>query len=318
MPNEKKPSKFNGAVGSFAFNAELENKKVKENEPINLKLSISGKGNINLLSAPEISFPTEFETYDPKITENISVSGIVSGSKTYEYLIIPRKRGEYKIDQINFSYFDPEKKQYVVIPAPELSIVVEPGLANSSGTATVYTPKNEIEKTENDIRYIKKGNLELKNTDTEFFSSFGHFALLFGSLAIFSIGIIYKKQQVKLNSNVVAVKERKAAKLARKKLFAAEKYMKANDKPNFYNEVSNALNQYISDKFNIPVADLSRENIRIHMEKRNIPAEITDKFITTLDNCEFVKYAPGAVSDNLTSTFDDTIVLITRIEEHKI
>ncbi|MFN5181918.1 MAG: BatD family protein [Bacteroidota bacterium] len=316
LPAENKPAKFGGAVGNFSFNAEMDNKKVRENEPINLKLTISGKGNINLISPPDITFPSEFETYDPKINENVTVSGIVSGTKTYDYLIIPRKRGNYKIDKINFSYFDPEKKQYVNIPSPELEIVVSPGIANSTGNATVYTPKNEIEKSENDIRFIKKGNLELKNIDSEFFSSVKHYGILSGIFLIFGLALFINRRQIKLNSNEVALKEKKAAKLARKKLMNAEKLLKSNNKNAFYNEISIALNQYISDKLNIPISDLSRDNIRSQMEKRNIPEDTITNFIKTLDECEYVKYAPGAVTDNFKETYDNTISLITKIENH--
>ena len=315
LPKDNKPAKFNGAVGNFSFNAEMDNKHVKENEAVNLKLTVGGKGNINLIAAPEISFPPEFETYEPKINENISVSGIVSGSKTYDYLIIPRKRGNYKIDQINFSYFDPVKKQYVTIPSPELNIIVEPGTATSSSTASVYTPKNEIEKSENDIRYIKKGNLELNDIDTEFFSSVKHYSILLGVFLIFISAIAIRKYQNKLNNNVIVVKERRAAKMARKKLSAAEKLLMTNNKPAFYHEISVALNQYISSKLNISFADLSRDTIRSQMEKRKIPNETIDDFIKTLDDCEYVKYAPGAVTDNFKEIFDNTVQLITNIEE---
>ncbi|MFN6038873.1 MAG: BatD family protein, partial [Bacteroidota bacterium] len=250
LPTENKPAKFNSAVGNYSFKAEVDNETVKENEPINLKLTINGKGNINLISAPEINFPPEFETYDPKISENISITGVVSGSKTYDYLIIPRKKGNYNLGKINFSYFDPEKKQFVNLPSPELNITVKQGDGSSSSSAAVYTPKNEIEKSENDIRYIKKGDLELKPVDTEFFSSYKHYALLFGSLILFVSGITVNRYQRKLNSNTAFVKERKAAKLARKKLASAEKLLKGNDKNAFYNEIFIALNQYIGDKLN--------------------------------------------------------------------
>ncbi|MBC7863123.1 MAG: protein BatD, partial [Bacteroidia bacterium] len=109
LPEANKPADFNGAVGSFNFKAELDRDKVKENDAINLKITISGRGNINLIDNPKIKFPSEFETYDPKVNENISVNAAVSGSKTFEYLLIPRKRGQYTIKDFNFSYFDHEK-----------------------------------------------------------------------------------------------------------------------------------------------------------------------------------------------------------------
>jgi hypothetical protein len=316
LPDAGKPENFNGAVGSYTFRAELDKDKVKENDALNLKVVVGGKGNINLISHPNINFPPEFETYDPKVNENVSVSGVVSGSKTYEYLIIPRKRGNYTIKDFNFSYFDPEKKQYVTIPSPQLNITVEPGVAGSGTTATVYSPsKNDVAATENDIRYIKRGDLELKEAETEFFGSAKHYALIGLCFVLFIGGIAGRNYIVKTNSDVIAVKERKAAKMARKRLARAEKFKNENNKEGFYSEIHFALNKYISDKMNIPVAELSHDSIRNHMAEKKINTDTAEKFMKTLNECEYVKYAPGAVSDNLSDMYSNTVALVTEIEE---
>ena len=315
LPESSKPATFHGAVGNFSFKAELNKNKVKENEAINMKIVISGKGNINLLDEPSINFPEEFETYDPKITENINVKGIVSGTKTYDYLIIPRKKGNYELKDFGFSYFDTDKKQYVSIPSPQLSIFVEQGDETGKNEITVFQPDNEIETVENDIRYIKKGDLNLTPVTTHFFASGLHYSIL-GIIALAFIALIFGKiSYEKRNSNTILVKERKAAKLARKQLVSAEKYMNSNEKEKFYHEISIALNQYISNKMNIPVSELSRQSIYSHMSEKNIDPSTQNKFVELLDNCEYARYAPGNLTDDLKSMHQNTVQLITEIEK---
>jgi len=315
LPEKGKPENFSGAVGKFNFKAELNHNKVKANEGINLKVHVSGTGNINLAETPKINFPEGFETYEPKVNENISTSGGISGTKTYDYLVIPRKTGEYILKDLDFSYFDPEKKQYVKIPSPELKITVEAGAAGSENSAQVYNPKNEIAEQENDIRYIKTGDLKLKPIDEEFFGSWKHYTLLFVTLLLFAGALLTRNYLIKTNSNLVAVKERRAARLARKQLAAAEKLKNQNKQDEFYNEVLSALNLYVSHKMNIPVADLSKENITLTLAKKNVAQETINKLIHTLNDCEYARYAPAAAEKDLNLVYNNTIELITNIED---
>lgn len=306
--------KGTNAVGSYTFRAEIDRSKVKENEAINLKIIISGKGNLNLIDNPVIEFPLEFETYDPKINENIITSGGVSGSKTYEYLLIPRKKGNYVIKNFDFNYFDPQKEAYVSIPSPEFNISVEQGISGSSDGAQVYVPANEIAVTENDIRFIKKENLELVQDKKEFFSSVMHYALLVLVIILFTCAVFLRKRIINSTNDIIGTKQKKAAKLARKKLGIAEKFMKDKNKEKFYNEIFIALNKYVSDKFNIPVSELNKEKIQKKLFEKNISSDTTKKLLGALDACEVAKYAPGAVSDNLIETFTNTAELIVELE----
>ncbi len=315
LPEKNKPAGFTGAVGKFNFSAHLNHDKVKANEAINLKLTISGTGNITLAEGPKLTFPDGFETYEPKTNETIATNGSVSGTKTYEYLIVPRREGNYVIKDIAFSYFDLEKKQYVTIPSPELKITVEKGDANSSTGASVYSSKNEIGEMENDIRYIKEGDLKLKPLNDEFFGSFKHYAFLVLPLLLFFGFIIGRNQYLKTQSNLVAVKERKAAKLARKQLVLAEKFKAQNKRDEFYGEILTALNKYASNKMNIPVADLSKENISAHLAEKKVNTETISKLMNTLNDCEYVRYAPASVEQDLNIAYNNTIELITKIED---
>jgi hypothetical protein len=315
LPEEGKPANFNGAVGSFSMKAEVSKEKVKANESINLKLTISGRGNLKLTDAPKINFPEGFESFDPKLTENYSEAGSITGTKTYDFLIIPRRAGEFTISDLGFSYFDPEKRSYINVPAAEFHISVSPD-PNGENSATIMSPsKTAVEEKENDIRYIKTGNLQLQPNGDLFFASWKHYSLCGLSILAFAGFIVVSRNIEKRNSNIVAVKERKAAKLARKQLAAAEQFKNQNNKDGFYQEVSIALNRYISDKLNIPVSELSRDNIKTQLQKRSVSAATIQKLDDTLNNCEVARYAPSAVSADINTVYNDTVQLIENIED---
>ncbi|MGB3947355.1 MAG: BatD family protein [Bacteroidia bacterium] len=316
LPETNKPSDFSGAVGNYSFKAQLSKDKIKANDAINLTITITGKGNIKLVDPLKINFPEDFETYDAKTKENISANGGgVSGSKTFDYLIIPRHGGDYKIDQINFSYFDPEKKQYITLPSPEFNIQVEKG-KDEDATANVFNPrsKEDVKILGKDIRYIKTNNIELKPKNNFFFGS-GLFYTGIATPFLAFIGFLFiRKKSIENNKDIVSVKSRKATKMAKKRLILAEKHLKENNKELFYIEIFKALYGYTSDKLNIPVAELNKEHISEKLKNNNVTANTTKELIEILDNCEYARYAPSAVSGNLSNIYNTTVELITKIE----
>lgn len=307
LPEEGKPISFSGAVGNYNYKVEASRTELKANDAFNLKMTVSGKGNLKLVDPPKPILPEGFETYDPKIIEN-------SSTKTFDYLVIPRSEGSYTLKDLDFSYFNLETKKYVTISPTPIIIKVLPPDPNSTG-AQVYIPQNQVKTTDNDIRYIKKGNFELIKAETEFFNSPTHFALLtFPVLALLG-GLALRRNHIKNNSNMVLVKERKAAKVAKKQLVTAENLMQQNNKDGFYTEILLALNNYVSNKLNIPVADLSHDNIKKTLDIKKVNEQTTQKLINTLQTAEYAKYAPGAVSGDLQKVYKDTIDLITNLEE---
>jgi len=307
LPEENKPASFNGAVGQFSYKVEPSRTEIKANDAFNLKIGISGKGNLKLLDAPKLNLPEGFETYDPKIVEN-------GNSKTFDYLIIPRTEGEFILKEFDFSYFNLESKKYVTIPSPEIKIRVLPPDPNSTG-AQVYTPQNNVKESENDIRYIKKGNFKLTKTETEFFNSATHFALLAGPVLLLFLALFLRNNYIKNNSDIAMVNERKAGKVAKKQLALAEKLMAQNKKDEFYTEILAAINNYVGNKLNIAVSELSRENIQKVLTQKQVGPSYILKLLSTLETGEYAKYAPGAVSGDLQTVYKDTIDLITNLEE---
>lgn len=312
LPVENKPIEFSGAVGDFSYKAELNKDRIKANEAVNLKITISGKGNIKLIEPLKLNLPESFEAYDPKQNENIKTMGGVSGSITYNYLIIPREKGEFILSDLGFNYFNADKKQYVTIPSPDMKLTV---LEGDPGSAQIITPtKKGVKESENDIRYIKTGDLGLHKNDKEFFSSITHYLLLIFPTLLFFAALFFVRQHIKANSNLMAVKERKAAKLAKKQLVIAEKHMSANNKDLFFTEVLNALNKYIGDKFALSIVDLSKEKIMEMLLSRHVTEETAKRVIDTLNTCEYAKYAPSAVTGDLKQVYSDTVELISQIE----
>ena len=237
-----------------------------------------------------------------------------ANSRTYDYLIIPRQEGEYELSNLDFSYFDLDSKKYVTIPSPNITIKVLAPDPNSAG-AQVYSPQNNVKETENDIRYIKKGNFSLTRSSTEFFNSSTHILLLTTPFLALILGLMFRSNYIKSNSDMVAVKERKAVKVAKKQLVKADKLMQANSKDEFYTEILMAINNYLSNKLNIPLADVSKENVKNTLTAKKVAPEKIEKLMKTIETSEYAKYAPGAVSGNLKEVYDDTINLITGIEQ---
>ncbi len=307
LPQEGRPANFDGAVGNFTYKVQATRNELKANDAFNLKVTISGKGNLKLINAPKLDLPEGFEAYDPKITEN-------AASKTFDYLIIPRNEGEFTLDNLGFSYFNLDTKKYVSVPSDVIRIKVLPADPNSPG-AQVFAPHSQVKVTENDIRYIKKGDFLLQKSDTEFFNSGTHLALLASVFVLLGVVLLIRRKHISNNSNIVLVKERKAARLAKKQLQSAQRLMEQGKKDEFYTEILTALNNYFSHKLNIPVADLSRDHINKSLNQKGVDPAITGKVIKTLETAEYAKYAPGAVSGNLKGVYNDTVQLITGLEE---
>ncbi len=315
LPEEGKPDGFSGAVGNYTYKAVVSKDKVKANEAVNFTLSLSGKGNIKLIEPIKVSFPEDFETYDAKTNENISVNeNGISGTKTFDYLIIPRHEGEYTIAPINFSYFDPVKKEYITLPSPDFKLHVQKGEGNAATVVGGSTAKEDLKVLGNDIRYIKIST-KLKEKDEYFFGSILFYSLLFCPLFAFLLLIAIRRKSIEQNKDIVAVKSRKATKMARKKLSIAEQHLRSNNKELFYIEIFKALYGYLSDKLNIPVANLNKEHISEKLTNRNVTEATIKQLFSTLDNCEFAHYAPGSVSGDLKNIFSNTVELITKIED---
>lgn len=313
LPEAGKPAGFTGAVGSFSIEGTVDKKELKANEAINYNLKITGSGNIKLLKEVSINPPADFEKYDPKITDNITetING-VSGTRELAYLMIPRHQGNYTIEPVQFSYFNPKTNRYVTLSTPAFPIKVDKG-TDAAGNVTSLAPVDQrnIKMLAKDIRYIKLSSPDLSKEGDSFFGSAGYWLLvLLGPLA-FIAAFAMRKRTEELNSDIVKVKNRRAAKLAAKHMANAANELKAGNTKAFYEAVSRGLYGYLSDKLNIPAADLNQENIAAELKSKDVSDVLVKNMTDTLELCEMARFAPVShvsqqqVFDGAKSTIND-------------
>jgi hypothetical protein len=310
------PATFNGAVGNYSFKAVLDKQNVKTNDAINLKATISGNGNLKMIEPFDIKFPSDFETYDPKINVNTQTSANgVSGSKTFEYLIIPRHSGNFKIAPVEFSWFDTQSKQYKTLSSGDFIINVEKSGDESQTTVVTGVDKEDVKFLGKDIQFIKTQQPLFNNKGQYFFGSLNFWLFYIISSILFALSVILWRKRIKANANIVAVKNKKANKVAQKRLKDAHLYMKENKSEEFYEYILKALWGYMSDKLAIPLSELSRESVLSETSQRNIDSEMINKFMSILDTCEFARFAPSSGTSQMESLFKDAIDVISKIEQ---
>jgi hypothetical protein len=315
LPSSDKPADYNGAVGSFTFRSEIDKSKLKTNDPITLKYVVSGQGNIQLIDKMNITFPPDFETYDPKITSDIKTSSSgISGSQTFEYLMIPRKPGRFTIKPVTFSYFDLSKQKYIRISTPQYTIDVEKGTGDASTLTYSGASKEDIQYIGSDIRHIKNQPFNLRKTGRLFFNSTLFYLWILLPFLVFIFLVIYWKRRTKQHANTLLMKNRKATKMAKKRLKKASDNLKSGKQEEFYVEISQALWGYLSDKFGISLAELSMDSIHEALVEKNVDEDIISQFKETLNNTEFARFAPGDKSLMMEKIYNEALELILKIE----
>ncbi len=316
LPTRDRPADFGSAVGRFTFSSEIDTKEVKTNEPINIKLTVRGSGNIELFDLPRMVFPPDFDVFDPETRSNINVSPTgVSGTRVFEYLVIPRNPGKFTIRPVEFSFFDPARNAYIVERSPEYNIVVERGDdASSVVTYGGMVRQEGIQIIGTDIRHIKLPPYQFRPLGTFFFRSNTYYLLLLIPVLLFAVILIVWRKQMKMRSNTNLMKTRRATKVAKKRLKVAHRFMKEGKESDFYNEISRALWGFLSDKLNIPAASLSMENVRNRMKAGKASEQTINQFIDALSQTEYTRFAPGSKSENMDKIYNSAIEIISKIE----
>ena len=319
-----KPAGFSGGVGTFTMTPSISQTEVQTNDAVTIKLDISGAGNMKLIKTPAIDWPEGFEPYDPKVTNNFNTttSG-VSGTKSIEYLAIPRSAGEYTIPAVKFSYFDIDEKAYKTITTPEYTILVKRGAGASSGAgseegAVVYhAQKEDIKQLGSDIRYIDTKKPK-SSTIRHQISDINHVWLFYVIPALIAlILLVVLRKQIKENADLARVRYKKANTVAKKRLKAAAAALKANDKDHFYEEIERAAWTYLSDRLSIPTADLNKENIASLLAQKNVPEAIITEVKNVLSTAEFARYAP-TTDHAMDDLYEATTNIINKLEEQKL
>ena len=317
LPDNGKPASFAGAVGNYNFKSDIDKTQLKTNEAFTLTLSVTGTGNIELLQLPQPTFPPDFEVYDPKITTSANnTSNGLSGTKKAEYLVIPRRAGSFNLTPVEFSYFNPSTGTYSTLTSESYYIEVEKGLAPEGDEGSIYASNQEgIKYLGSDIRHIMTGNPKLKSTHSAFFATAPYFIALLALLLVFIITLLLSKKREQLMQDNAANRNRKADKVARGRLNKASQYLKVKDQDNFYVEMSQALWGYIADKLGIERSKLSMDTVSEAMKSKNVPDDLTQQFVDTLNSCEFARFAPGNAEEKMDDLYRRGIEVITKAEK---
>ena len=318
-----KPAGFSGGVGKFSLTPSISQTELQTNDAVTIKLDISGSGNMKLLKTPAIDWPEGFEPYDPKVSNDFrtTTSG-VSGTKSIEYLAIPRSAGEYTIPAIKFSYFDIDDKSYKTLSTPEYTIHVKRGAGESAAAgeqqAVVnYTQKEDIKQLGTDIRYIDTKAPSGKNSEFRIQNSDLIWLFYVVPLIIAIVLLIVLRKQIQEASDINRVRYKRANKVAQKRLKAAAAALKANDKDAFYAAIESAAWTYLSDRLSIPTADLNKENIASILNQKGVSETLIAEVKNVLSTAEFARYAPST-DHAMEDLYNATTNLINNLEEEKL
>ena len=308
LPLPSRPANFSGGVGKFNISASIDKKEVKAGDPVTIRVVVGGVGNLKLLKQPVVTLPKDFDKYDAKITDKTRLtSNGVEGNMVYDFLVVPRNQGSYKIPPVEFTYYDTSSNSYKTIKTQAFDLTVSKGDGSTDSS-------QDFSDQAKDIRALKLGKSKLHDLDDMFYGSFGYWTSLLVPLITFIVLLVVFRKRALENADIVKVRSNKANKIATKRLKKAQQLMSHGKQSEFYDEVLRALWGYVSYKLNIPVEKLSRENITENLEMHSVNISTIDKFTQALDECEFERYAPGDAAGNMNKTFNSAMTGIMEIE----
>lgn len=310
------PAAFAGAVGTMDISASVDKSSVKTNDAITLKLIVKGNGNLKLVESPKIDFPPDFDIFDPKVSTNIknTLSG-QTGSKTFEYLLIPRHPGNYRIPPVLFSYFEPDKNQYQVLQTGEFRLTVEKSDEDETVNVVSGLSKEDLKILGSDILFIKAGHFKLFPAGKTLFGSLPFYFVYIISLLFFILIVLVRRMHIRKRQNVELLRNRKASKVARKKLRQASQYLRQDLKEEFFEALLKAFWGYLSDKLNISASELSRETAEKNLKAYISDEDLISRFIRVIDDCEMTRYSPQSGTEQMDALYAEAMKVITKMEQ---
>ncbi len=293
------PQGFSGAVGRFTVKSKVSQDSLKMNDALSYTITLSGSGNMQLIPAPELSFPSTVEAFPPKVVEKYGLrGGTQSGSISYEYVLIPRTPGELAIPEYRFSYFDLQKEQYVTVSSPSYSIRVNGDSAQSMGAGTVVVggaSQEEVRQLGRDIRHIHTGDASLATLGERMVGSLSYWLWLLLLVLLFAVCWIVLLRRERMQADVARVKGRRAHRVSHKRLRQAKSYLDAGDE-RYYEELIRALHGYLTDKLHMDMASLSADRIREELLGRGVDGALVDRLLGLIADCEYARYSPDQSS----------------------
>lgn len=309
-----KPSDFCGVAGSLSMNSSISTTRLKANEAVTVKVVISGNGNLKMIQTPEIKFPQDFEIYDPKVDNAfVNTSAGVKGTKTIEYLVIPRFAGKFEIPSTSISYYDLSSKSYKTLKTSSFTIDVEKGEGGAQVVSGNFADKEQLKLLGSDVRYLKKG-YSTSNNKNLIYEQTWYWLIYIVLLLVFLMVMLVNRKKAIENADISRVKNKKANKIAVKKLRKAAQFLKENNKEAFYDEVLKALWGYTSDKLNIPLSKLTKETVDNELYTYNVSEEIRKEYSEILEICEFARYAPSTGNQEMGNLYERTMEVMNKME----
>jgi len=297
LPDAGKPVDFAGAVGNYDITATIDKPLVKTNEAVTLKVVVRGTGNLRVLPAPKLELPPDFETYDPKIDQSIKYeNNRVSGSKTFEYVLVPRSAGDIELKPVRLSFFEPRSRSYKSVTSPPLALVVEKGTEEFVAVGGGLS-KEDVRLIGQDIRFIATTPAPFHRIGEAFHHSPAFYAMMISPVFALGLTLLYRRHQEKLSTNVAYARQRQAGKVAGKHLRAARSLLGKHDSKVFYAEVQRALMSFIGNKLNVAEAGLVTDQLAAMLQERKVSQGVIDAYLGCLQTCDFKRFAPGETAE---------------------
>ncbi len=316
LPLKDKPADFSGGVGTFSITSVLSSKQAVTNDAITLKVEIKGNGNLKLLKTPELTLPKEFETYEPKVNNEIKATASgVSGIKTIEYLFVPRHPGKFSIPAISLSYYDVSAGAYKTITTSAHELEVKKGEGNASQTIADFTNQQDVKVLANDVRFIKQGETRYSDKDAHFFGTWTYVAWYIVPFVGFVVLLVALRKHRINNADVEGKKHKRANKVALKRMKVANGLLRTQQKSAFYDEVLRALWGYVSDKLSIPVAELTKDNVSVRLTDAGVQESVVEEFIALLNDCEMAHYVSGNDGSTMDKIYAMSLSVMEKLED---
>jgi hypothetical protein len=312
------PASFTGAVGNYSLSMFMDRDSINAHDATSVVVRITGQGNINMVEAPKLQFPANFEVYDTRTTDNSRSGGnTMSGNKQFEYPVIPRSAGTYTIEPVEFSYWDVTQKSYVTLRSNSLTLKVGRGTGTSSvaGHYDAGISQMAVRNLGQDIRYIRTVLPAFAPIGALFIGSGAFWGLTIALLVCFFVAYRLLLKQRERNKDVVSVRSRKANKQAKMRLKTAGVLLKQNSYAKFYEEVHRALWGYVGDKLGVPPADHDKEHVCSLLTARNAPLPMIKELTDIIEACEFARYAPAPEAGEMNTIYSRALQIITNLEQ---
>lgn len=300
-----RPTNFSGAVGKFSLNGKVLNPTVKTNDVATYRITLSGLGNLKLITAPIVEFPKDFDTYDAKTNDNTKVSANgLHGELTFDYTFVPRNVGDYTIPAVNFVYFDTSTNSYQTIHTQPIHLHVAKGERSNA----------DVDK---QLALLKSDIRPLHEADSESIFAWGKigFWLLIALWIASFIGVWYFTNTWNTDrADIIGRRQRNAGKQTIKRLRTAQSILTGKSQGDFHAAIMNALNGFIADTFNIGQSDINTESIQALLTQRGTDAILIDRLLKLIENCQYAQYAPGSSQDKQ-ATYDEAVDVINSLSQ---